>query len=63
VLLRLVLSYCLGEWGLRSTAAWATAIGLADLSSATHSFDIDRLSTWQAEAASSTTASRISMST
>ena len=31
-LLRLVLSYCLGERGLRLTAAWATAIGLADIS-------------------------------
>ena len=32
VLLRLVLAYYLGEWGLRSTTAWAAAIGLADLS-------------------------------
>jgi hypothetical protein len=32
VLQRLVLAYCLGEWGLRSTTAWAAAIGLADLS-------------------------------
>jgi hypothetical protein len=32
VLLRLVLAYRLGEWGLRSTTAWATAIGLADIS-------------------------------
>ena len=31
-LLRLVLAYCLGERGLRSTAAWAAAIGLVDLS-------------------------------
>lgn len=31
-LLRLVLAYCLGERGLRSTAAWATAMGLADIS-------------------------------
>jgi hypothetical protein len=31
-LLRLVLAYCLGERGLRSTAAWATAIGLVDIS-------------------------------
>ena len=31
-LLRLILAYCLGERGLRSTAAWATAIGLADIS-------------------------------
>lgn len=31
-LLRLVLAYCLGDRGLRSTAAWATAIGLVDMS-------------------------------
>src|SRR5882757_7083352 len=31
-LLRLILSYCLGERGLRLTAAWATSIGLVDLS-------------------------------
>src|ERR1700709_1412611 len=31
-LLRLVLGYCLGDGGLRSTAVWAAAIGLADLS-------------------------------
>jgi len=31
-LLRLILAYCLGERGLRSTAAWATAIGLSDIS-------------------------------
>jgi hypothetical protein len=31
-LLRLILAYCLGERGLRSTAAWATAMGLADIS-------------------------------
>jgi hypothetical protein len=31
-LLRLVLAYCLGQHGLRSTAAWASAIGLADIS-------------------------------
>lgn len=31
-LLRLILAYCLGESGLRLTAAWAEAIGLASLS-------------------------------
>lgn len=31
-LLRLVLSYCLGKTGLRSTAGWAAAVGLADMS-------------------------------
>ena len=32
VLLRLVLAYCLRQGGLRSTAAWASAMGLADIS-------------------------------
>src|SRR5260221_4073006 len=32
-LLRLVLAYCLGERGLRSTAGWATSVGLVDISS------------------------------
>jgi hypothetical protein len=32
VLLRLVLAYCLRQGGLRSTAAWASAVGLADIS-------------------------------
>src|SRR4051794_4472844 len=31
-LLRLVLAYCLGDRGLRLTSAWASAVGLADLS-------------------------------
>ena len=31
-LLRLILAYCLGGMGLRSTSAWAASIGLADLS-------------------------------
>jgi hypothetical protein len=31
-LLRLILAYCLGDRGLRSTAAWAAAAGLADVS-------------------------------
>jgi len=31
-LLRIILAYCLGGMGLRSTSAWAASIGLADLS-------------------------------
>jgi hypothetical protein len=31
-LLRIVLAYCLGDGGLRSTAAWASAAGLVDIS-------------------------------
>ena len=29
-MLRMILAYCLGNGGLRSTAAWAASIGLAD---------------------------------
>src|SRR5260370_9028694 len=32
-LLRLILAYCLGERGLRLTAAWATSVGLVHISS------------------------------
>lgn len=31
-LLRMILAYCLGERGLRLTAAWATSVGLVDIS-------------------------------
>ena len=31
-LLRIILAYCLGSRGLRATAAWAAAAGLADIS-------------------------------
>lgn len=31
-LLRFILAYCLGKWGLRLTAAWAEGIGLASIS-------------------------------
>ena len=31
-LLRMILAYCLGERGLRLTAAWATSVGLVDMS-------------------------------
>ncbi|MFN4170067.1 MAG: IS4 family transposase [Pannonibacter phragmitetus] len=31
-LLRLILGYCLGDHGLRLTAAWAASVGLADIS-------------------------------
>jgi hypothetical protein len=32
-LLRLILAYCLGDMGLRTTSAWASSVGLAELSS------------------------------
>ncbi|HRD76573.1 MAG TPA: hypothetical protein PK264_11630 [Hyphomicrobiaceae bacterium] len=31
-LLRIILAYCLGGMGLRSTSTWAASVGLADLS-------------------------------
>lgn len=31
-LLRMILAYCLGDGGFRSTSAWATSIGLVDIS-------------------------------
>jgi hypothetical protein len=31
-LLRIISAYCLGDRGLRATAAWAAAVGLADIS-------------------------------
>jgi hypothetical protein len=31
-LLRMILAYCLGDGGLRSTAAWAASVGLVDMS-------------------------------
>jgi hypothetical protein len=46
VLLRLVLGYCLGEWGLRSAAAWAAAIGLADLSDVALLYRLRRCGDW-----------------
>lgn len=46
VLLRLVLAYCLGEWGLRSTTAWATAIGLADISNVALLYRLRRCGDW-----------------
>src|ERR1700722_7631845 len=48
VLLRLVLAYCLGEWGLRSTTAWATAIGLADISNVALLYRLRRCGDWLA---------------
>jgi hypothetical protein len=48
VLLRLVLAYCLGNWGLRSTTAWATAIGLADISNVALLYRLRRCGDWLA---------------
>jgi hypothetical protein len=45
-LLRLLLSYCLGDQGLRSTAAWASAIGLADISNVAVLYRLRQCGDW-----------------
>lgn len=45
-LLRLILAYCLGERGLRSTAAWATSIGLADISNVALLYRLRQCGDW-----------------
>lgn len=45
-LLRLILAYCLGEQGLRSTAAWASAVGLADISNVARLQRLRRCGAW-----------------
>lgn len=47
-LLRLILPYCLGERGLRSTAAWASAIGLADISNVALLYRLRQCGDWLA---------------
>jgi len=63
-LLRIVLAYCLGERGLRSTAAWATSIGLVDISNVALLYRLRQCGDWltmlvgQALAAATPQASR-----
>src|ERR1700682_4507750 len=47
-LLRLILAYCLGERGLRSTAAWATSVGLVDISSVALMYRLRQCAEWLA---------------
>jgi Transposase DDE domain len=47
-LLRLVLSYCLGDRGVRSTAAWASAVGLADVSNVAVLYRLRQCGEWLA---------------
>lgn len=47
-LLRLVLAYCLGESGLRLTAAWAAASGLTDISNVALLKRVQRCGDWLA---------------
>src|ERR1700685_72893 len=47
-LLRMILAYCLGERGLRSTAAWASAIGLVDVSNVALLYRLRQCGDWLA---------------
>jgi len=47
-LLRLILAYCLGKRGLRLTTAWATSIGLADLSNVALLYRLRQCGDWLA---------------
>lgn len=47
-LLRMTLAYCLGERGLRSTAAWAASIGLADISNVALLYRLRQCGDWLA---------------
>jgi hypothetical protein len=45
-LLRMILAYCLGERGLRSTAAWAASIGLVDISNVSLLYRLRQCGDW-----------------
>jgi hypothetical protein len=47
-LLRMVLAYCLGERGLRLTAAWAAAVGLVDISNVALLYRLRQCGDWLA---------------
>src|SRR5215204_5176383 len=47
-LLRMTLAYCLGDRGLRLTAAWATSIGLVDISNVGLLYRLRRCGDWLA---------------
>jgi len=47
-LLRLILAYCLGERGLRLTAAWATSVGLVDVSNVALLYRLRQCGDWLA---------------
>ena len=47
-LLRLILAYCLGERGLRSTAGWAASIGLVDISNVALLYRLRQCGDWLA---------------
>ena len=45
-LLRMILAYCLGARGLRCTAAWANAVGLADISNVALLYRLRQCGDW-----------------
>jgi hypothetical protein len=45
-MLRLIFAYCLGDQGLRLTAAWATAMGLADISAPAVLYRLRKCGDW-----------------
>jgi len=45
-LLRMILAYCLGQGGLRSTAAWATSIDLVDISNVALLYRLRQCGDW-----------------
>src|SRR5262245_27545397 len=47
-LLRMILAYCLGKGGLRSTAAWATSIGLVDITNVALLYRLRQCGDWLA---------------
>lgn len=47
-LLRMILAYCLGERGLRSTTAWATSVGLVDISNVALLYRLRQCGDWLA---------------
>jgi len=47
-LLRLILAYCLGKQGLRSTTTWATSVGLVDISGAALLYRLRQCGDWLA---------------
>lgn len=47
-LLRLILAYCLGERGLRSTTGWAASIGLVDISNVALLYRLRQCGEWLA---------------
>jgi hypothetical protein len=47
-MLRMILAYCLGSGGLRSTAAWAASVGLADVANTALLYRLRRSEKWLA---------------